>query len=113
MKPTKSKVFCRDSGKPKILFETEKKADNFIKFNAEEIALESGYSPVRSYYCIYCGGYHVTSRKGNSGVSRSEKVLEEYNRLKQEIKTGKKAFQNGNIKLPNGKWIKDPNRETK
>jgi len=99
VKPTKSKVFCRDSGKPKILFETEKKADNFIKFNAEEIESESGYSPVRSYYCIYCGGYHVTSKKSNPTVSRSEKVLEDYNRLKQE------ANKNKNVKLPNGKWV--------
>lgn len=107
MKPSKSKVFCRDSGKPKILFETEKKADNFIKFNAEEIESESGYCPVRSYYCIYCGGYHVTSKKNKpDALSRSEKVLGEYNRMKQEAE---KVFQKGNIKLPNGKWIKNPN----
>lgn len=105
MKPSKSKVFCRDSGKPKILFETEKKADNFIKFNAEEIESESGYCPVRSYFCIYCGGYHVTSKKNNpDAVSRSEKVLEEYNRMKQEAEKVKPK----NIKLPNGKWV--PNK---
>lgn len=102
MKPTRSRVFCRDSGKSKILFETEKKADNFIKFNAEEIKAESGFSPVRSYFCIYCGGYHVTSKESNPEVSRSERVLEEYNRLKQEVKKPK------NIKLPNGRWV--PNK---
>ncbi len=88
MKPTKSRTFCRDSGKAKILFETEKKALNFIKFNAEEIASESGYSPVRAYFCIYCGGYHVTSKKDAPDLSRSEQVLEEYSRLKQEARTG-------------------------
>ena len=36
MKP-KNRVFCYDCGRPKLLFETEKKALNFIKFNADEI----------------------------------------------------------------------------
>ena len=51
MKPTKNKVFCKDCGRTKMLFETEKKAENFIKFNKEEIEAESGYGPQRSY-CI-------------------------------------------------------------
>jgi hypothetical protein len=93
MKPTRSRIFCRDSGKSKILFETEKKADNFIRFNAEEIASASGFSPVRSYFCISCGGYHVTSKETAQEVSRSEKVLEEYNRYKQETKTGKQKMK--------------------
>ena len=93
MKPNRSRIFCRDAGKSKILFETEKKAENFIRFNAEEIASESGFSPVRTYFCISCGGYHVTSKETNPEVSRSERVLEEYNRLKQEAKTGKKKMK--------------------
>jgi hypothetical protein len=63
MKPTKNKMFCRDYGKTKMLFETEKKAENFMKFNNDEIESESGYSPKRSYYCLCCGGWHITSRK--------------------------------------------------
>lgn len=93
MKPTRSRIYCRDSGKSKILFETQKKADNFIRFNAEEIASASGFSPVRSYFCISCGGYHVTSKETNPEVSRSEKVLEEYNRFKKEQKAGKQRMK--------------------
>ena len=56
MKPNKSFVYCTDSNRRKMLFETEKKAENFMKFNNEEIEKESGYSPQRSYYCIFCTG---------------------------------------------------------
>ena len=36
MKPKKNRIFCRDCNKYKTLFESESKADNFIKFNHEE-----------------------------------------------------------------------------
>lgn len=84
MKPTRSRIYCRDSAKSKILFETEKKADNFIKFNADDIEAESGRRPIRSYFCISCGGFHVTSKKEDPGMkSRSELVLESYEKMKQ------------------------------
>ena len=44
-----------------MLFETQAKADNFIRYNSEGILEENGKAPVRSYYCEMCGGYHVTS----------------------------------------------------
>ena len=37
MKPSKNKVFCYDCGRNKMLFETEKKANTFLKFNADVI----------------------------------------------------------------------------
>lgn len=61
MKPIKSRIYCPECGRQKILFETEKKALNFIKFNSEEIEEESGRAPIRAYYCEFCGGWHVTS----------------------------------------------------
>ena len=63
MKPIKNRFFCNDCGKIKMLFETEKKANNFIKFNSEEIEEESGFKPERSYFCIACNGWHVTHHK--------------------------------------------------
>ena len=62
MKPTKNRFFCVEASKLKMLFETEKKALNFIKFNASEIIETQGYAPVRAYLCGFCGGWHVTSR---------------------------------------------------
>jgi hypothetical protein len=75
MKPNKSKVYCRDAGRSKILFETEKKAMNFIKFNAEDIKAASGYSPTRTYFCVSCGGYHVTSNKAASYFESRDRLM--------------------------------------
>ncbi len=59
----KKQIFCPACKRPKILFSTEKKALNFMKFNSEQIKKVSGYCPVRAYYCSTCGGWHVTSQE--------------------------------------------------
>jgi uncharacterized membrane protein YhiD involved in acid resistance len=87
MKPTKNKVFCKNCERTKMLFETEKKAENFIKFNKEEIESESGYSPQRSYYCVFCGGWHTTSLKEKLNLSRNERMFEQYIQEKETIIT--------------------------
>src|SRR4051812_41550399 len=85
MKPTKNRVYCRDSRRQKMVFETEKKANNFIRFNGEEMVSESGYSPVRSYYCIACNGWHVTSKKNPFKMkSNTEIILEQYRHDKEQ-----------------------------
>lgn len=93
MKPTKSKVFCRDCERSKMLFETEKKADNFIKFNKEEIEAESGYAPQRSYYCLFCGGWHLTSIKDKIGLSKKEQILKQKRLDKEKSKVTKLLSQ--------------------
>lgn len=91
MKPSKSKVYCKDCGRAKILFETEKKAETFIKFNSEEIESETGYSPVRSYFCILCNGWHVTSKKDSlSYRNRAEIITELINQYSERKETIKK-----------------------
>ncbi|WP_154656979.1 hypothetical protein [Hugenholtzia roseola] len=94
MKPTKNRVFCRDCGRTKMLFETEKKADNFIAFNQEEIKAETGIAPQRSYYCSFCAGWHVTSIKEEIGISKNEILLEEY--LKDKAKKKEKVVPEKN-----------------
>lgn len=85
MKPTKNRFFCKDCGRRKMVFETEKKADTFIKFNGDEIEGETGYKPERSYFCIYCGGWHVTSKKEYIEIkSKTEKVLDLYEQEKEK-----------------------------
>lgn len=61
MKPTNNRIYCIGCKHPKMLFESQAKADNFIKFNRDEIASSSGKVPARSYYCSFCCGWHVTS----------------------------------------------------
>lgn len=61
MKPTKNRIYCIGCRRHKMLFETKKNADNFIYFNQDVILDETGKAPVRSYYCVFCSGWHVTS----------------------------------------------------
>lgn len=78
MRP-KNRIYCRECGRSKIVFETEKKALNFIKFNADEILEETGRAPTRAYYCQCCGGYHVTSQGAyNKPYTRTERIIEIY-----------------------------------
>ena len=82
MKPSK-RIYCRECGRSKLLFETEKKALRFIKFNADEIEAEAGRKPERAYYCECCGGWHTTSMKNKPhSLTRVNKVLEAYYREK-------------------------------
>lgn len=82
MKP-KHRIFCRECGKSKIVFESEKKALNFIKFNSNDIATESDIVPNRAYYCVACGGYHVTHCRKNYKPYTTEEIIEAYKRDKQ------------------------------
>ena len=90
MKPTKNRVYCRDCGRVKMLFETEKQADTFIRFNREEIEERAGYCPARSYFCIICNGWHVTSKKEHGHlISKSEKILGDYKTMKLQLELRK------------------------
>lgn len=61
MKPVKNRIFCRAARHAKMLFETQEKAENFIRFNRVEILQSRGKAPCRCYYCFFCMGWHVTS----------------------------------------------------
>lgn len=65
MKP-KHRIVCPQCKRQKLLFESEKKALLHIKYNGDETAKESGFAPVRAYYCEACCGWHLTSRPANS-----------------------------------------------
>ena len=61
MKPSK-RIYCRECGRSKLLFESEKKALTFIKFNADEIESEN-----------------TTSMKNKPhNLKRTDKVIEAY-----------------------------------
>lgn len=51
---------CPECFKQKMLFDTQKEADNFIKWNGDEI--DTGGGELRSYFCPACGGYHISSK---------------------------------------------------
>jgi len=61
MKP-KNRIYCPQCNRLKLQFESKAKAENFIRYNADEIQEENGYAPIRAYYCRCCCSWHVTSR---------------------------------------------------
>ena len=76
MKPTKNRIYCNDCQRVKMLFESEAKALNFMKFNADFIATEKNRVPVRAYYCRCCGGWHVTKHE-NAGWYREQEEAQD------------------------------------
>lgn len=81
MSKPKNRIYCPDCGKEKMLFETEDKANRFIKFNSNNIT--HGES-LRAYYCIACGGYHISHKPNRTNTtSRSERVINMYNDMKE------------------------------
>lgn len=94
MKPTKNHIYCHDCGRKKMLFSSEEKAMNFIKYNAQDILEENGVAPTRAYFCIACGGWHLTSStEVKNKKSRSEIMLDAYEEakaLKSKLNTGNK-----------------------
>lgn len=56
MKP-KNRVMCPDCGKQKMVFETERKARDFLRWNGDDIR---GGELLRPYYCKACCGWHLS-----------------------------------------------------
>lgn len=65
--------------KSKFVFESESKANNFMRYNQDDIreGNSEGKFPVRSYYCKYCCGWHVTSRGYEQFILTNSKDDEE------------------------------------
>ena len=83
MKPTKNHIYCPDCGRKKMVFSSEEKALNFIKFNSQDILEENGVAPTRAYFCIACCGWHLTSNsEAQNKKSRSEIILDAYEEAK-------------------------------
>lgn len=78
MKP-KNRVMCPDSMKQKMLFETERKANDFIKWNGGEIDTHGGV--LRPYYCPACCGWHITHQRHKEEYdTRTERMITAFNK---------------------------------
>lgn len=81
MSKPKNRVMCPDCGRQKMLFESESKANSFIKWNKNEI--ENG-DKLRSYYCPACCGWHISHQKFHKDMEgRTDKLIENYNKEKE------------------------------
>lgn len=85
MKPTKNRVMCPECGRSKMLFESEAKAKNFIKWNGDDIDTNGG--ELRPYYCPACGGYHISSKPHKASYDHSTEAL--IKRYKKDVETSK------------------------
>lgn len=78
----KNRVMCPDSGRLKMLFESESKANNFIKWNKDNI--DNG-DKLRSYYCPACCGWHITHMKYHKSMdNKTDNMIEAYHRSQQK-----------------------------
>ena len=85
MKPNeRNRVMCPDCGRQKMLFETERKAQDFLRWNAGDIR---GGESLRPYYCKACCGWHLTHVQHRSEYdSRMDERISAY----RESKSGQK-----------------------
>lgn len=61
MNKIRGKVFCEKKGKYRSAFRTREKADFFIKnFDLYMEGMDTEFKPVRSFYCVSCGMWHIT-----------------------------------------------------
>lgn len=95
--PTKNSVFCPDCGRSKMLFQTEKEANLFIKFNGKDIDWHG--RPLRVYYCPACMGYHISSHEATEeNQHRTERLIDAYHasspvRIKEAKKTEREKLR--------------------
>lgn len=85
MKPTRNRVMCPECGRSKMLFDSESKAKNFIKWNGDDIDTHGG--ELRPYYCPACGGYHISSKAHKVSYDHSTERL--INAYKKDVETSR------------------------
>lgn len=66
----KNRVFCLNSGRSKMAWETEKEVKTFLKFNSNSIPHEG---ELRAYFCEACSKWHFTSKPWSAGYDRAAK----------------------------------------
>ena len=62
MESVENKIYCNDSGEDKMLFETRGGAKRFIE-KSTGLRYYSDYSPMVSYFCKSCNGWHVKNKE--------------------------------------------------
>lgn len=86
MKPTKNRVMCPDCRRPKMLFETERKANDFIKWNADD--LEYGSATLRAYYCPACCGWHISHHQHKESYdNQTDRLIDAFDRIRAKNNT--------------------------
>ena len=65
-----------------MLFETERKANDFIKWNGDNLDVAEGCE-LRAYYCPSCCGWHITHQRHRRGYDRNtDRLIDAFNKSK-------------------------------
>jgi len=105
----RNRVFCVDCQRQKMKFDTEKEAQNFIKWNRNNF---DDKIPSRIYWCEACCGYHITAKPmGNVGITVNMELpylTEALENDKQRVMTAVKSIYRvlGILKQPSGYYGK-------
>lgn len=94
MKPSKNRVHCSGCNRSKMLFNSKEEALRFIEFNASEIKEQNGYAPYRVYFCVFCGGWHVSSKSAGLAKVKLNDAFRHLARLKKYILKGDECKMN-------------------
>lgn len=81
--PKNNKVFCPRCNHTKQLFESETKANLFIKYNAND--LKYGGDTLRAYYCSSCLGWHITHKIDSKNLNDEEIAIQPICSVKAHI----------------------------
>lgn len=86
MIPVKYRIFCPAAGRAKMSFESEKKANTYLKFNAQDYLEKKGVELARTYYCDSCFLWHVTSSKVKYNLQQSltDRTIDAYKEVKEK-----------------------------
>lgn len=70
-----------------------------MEYNSDEIYEETGLRPVRAYFCIACGGWHITSQEDSKHIhSAVDKYFQEEIELRDLMKLlGMKVSSNTSL----------------
>lgn len=100
MRPNdKNRIMCPDCGRPKMQFESERKAQDFIKWNADDFP--QGGDSLRVYYCKACCCWHISHKQYSKGYGTQ---------LNHKIEAFKQQRGNSGVRLD--KLIRSPGIES-
>ena len=84
MEPKREKIYCNDSKKNRILFETKAAANHFIK-RCKRVKTKWDYSTMYAYHCKYCKGWHITDNQKHQPILlKMKKFFNSFFNIRQE-----------------------------
>lgn len=100
------RVMCPQLGRAKFLFDSEQRAEAFIKFNESNLLSKRDLAKgvvLRVYYCESCRGYHFTRKR-----TVSKRTVQRQQAIDEQVTTSLKKYKP--YKNREGNLVFDPKR---